>query len=92
MSDTTLGRERADALASSASDLYRAVWRWHFYAGLLVLPFMIILAATGALYLFRDELEAIVHADLKRVEIQENAAKAAPSAMVARRVGNRSGC
>ncbi|MBG3849539.1 hypothetical protein I4699_04475, partial [Xanthomonas hortorum pv. carotae] len=26
---------------------YRAVWRWHFYAGLLVLPFIIWLALTG---------------------------------------------
>lgn len=65
------------------SDLYRAVWRWHFYAGLLVLPFMITLAVTGALYLFRDEIEDIVHSDLKRVVAQENLGRAAPSAMVA---------
>ncbi|HSP31382.1 MAG TPA: PepSY domain-containing protein, partial [Halomonas sp.] len=52
-------------------DLYRAVWRWHFYAGLLVLPFMITLSITGALYLFSDELDAIIHADLKRVVVEE---------------------
>ncbi|SFT42818.1 PepSY domain-containing protein [Mesorhizobium sp. YR577] len=83
MSDLTIGRESAGIAAQSASDLYRAVWRWHFYAGLLVLPFMITLAVTGALYLFRDELDAVIHADLKRVEIRESAAKATPSAMVA---------
>lgn len=84
MSDTTFGRE-ADGIAAaqSASDLYRAVWRWHFYAGLIVLPFMITLAITGALYLFRDEIEAVVHAELKRVEAPANAAMVAPSAMVA---------
>ncbi|MDB5665965.1 PepSY domain-containing protein [Cypionkella sp.] len=27
--------------------LYFAVWRWHFYAGLYVLPFLIMLAVTG---------------------------------------------
>ncbi|MEE7567672.1 biotin/lipoyl-binding protein, partial [Xanthomonas sp. Kuri4-3] len=27
---------------------YRAVWRWHFYAGLLVLPLLAWLALTGA--------------------------------------------
>lgn len=27
--------------------LYFAVWRWHFYAGLYVIPFLIMLAATG---------------------------------------------
>jgi len=30
---------------------YRAVWRWHFYAGLFVLPFIAWLALTGAVYL-----------------------------------------
>lgn len=36
---------------------YRAVWRWHFYAGILCLPFVIVLAASGAVYLFKTELE-----------------------------------
>ena len=31
----------AAARAGAVSDLYRAVWRWHFYAGLLVLPFLV---------------------------------------------------
>ena len=35
MSEDTQGAARS---ASAPSDLYRAVWRWHFYAGLLVLP------------------------------------------------------
>lgn len=66
----------------AASDLYRAVWRWHFYAGLLVLPFMITLAVTGGLYLFRDEIDGYLHADLKRIEAQQ-ATRIAPSALVA---------
>jgi uncharacterized iron-regulated membrane protein len=32
--------------------LYRAVWRWHFYAGLYVAPFMLLLAITGMLMLW----------------------------------------
>ncbi|HBN52279.1 MAG TPA: hypothetical protein DD465_24620, partial [Thalassospira sp.] len=40
-------------------------WRWHFYAGLFVLPFMILLAVTGAAYLFRDEIDDWVYSDLK---------------------------
>lgn len=83
MSDLTIGRGSNGAAVQSASDLYRAVWRWHFYAGLMVLPFMITLAVTGALYLFRDEIDAIVHSDLKNVEIAESVARASPSAMVA---------
>jgi uncharacterized iron-regulated membrane protein len=36
--------------------LYRTIWRWHFYAGLIVAPFLLILAVTGAIYLFNDEI------------------------------------
>lgn len=39
------------------SPAYRAIWRWHFYAGLIVAPFLLILAVTGAIYLFNDEIE-----------------------------------
>ncbi len=34
--------------AHASSRLYRAVWRWHFYAGLFVVPFLLMLALTGA--------------------------------------------
>jgi uncharacterized iron-regulated membrane protein len=43
------------------SPLYRRVWRWHFYAGLVCLPFVFLLAATGAIYLFHVEIEDIVY-------------------------------
>ena len=57
----------ADA-ATHGIDAYRAVWRWHFYAGLLVLPFMILLAVTGGLYLYRDEIDRAWHHQLKQVD------------------------
>lgn len=38
--------------AAVSSRLYRAVWRWHFYAGLVVAPFLLILAASGLVMLF----------------------------------------
>ncbi|WP_276716109.1 PepSY-associated TM helix domain-containing protein [Pseudooceanicola nitratireducens] len=59
MTDTT------NRAASSA--LYRAVWRWHFIAGLLVLPFVIILAVTGGIYLFKDEINNAAYRDLRIV-------------------------
>ena len=83
MSDITLPASGATTVRRVSADLYRAVWRWHFFAGLFVLPFLITLSVTGALYLFRDELDAIIHADLKRVEIRADAATARPSAIVA---------
>nr|WMC98669.1 PepSY domain-containing protein [Aminobacter aminovorans] len=87
MSDMTLGRE--NAVARSASNLYRAVWRWHFYAGLMVLPFMITLAVTGALYLFKDEIDTSVYSDLKRVTVAQT--KVTPEVMVDAALANYPG-
>jgi len=44
-----------------AGEVYRAFWRWHFYAGLLVLPILMLMALTGGLYLFKDELTAVLY-------------------------------
>jgi uncharacterized iron-regulated membrane protein len=63
------------------SGAFRAVWRWHFYAGLLVLPFLMLMALTGALYLFADEIDGAVYRDLSRVE--PRAPSAAPDRWVA---------
>ena len=46
---------------------YRAVWRWHFYAGLLVLPVLMLLALTGGLYLFKAEIEAAAYGRMAQV-------------------------
>ncbi len=37
--------------------LTRTIWRWHFYAGLLVMPFILILSVSGAIYLFKPQIE-----------------------------------
>lgn len=43
------------------SSIYRAVWRWHFYAGLIVLPVALWMAVTGALYLYKAEVEGLLY-------------------------------
>ncbi len=63
------------------SGAFRAVWRWHFYAGLLVLPFLMLMALTGALYLFADAIDGAVYRDLSRVEVRT--ATASPDRWVA---------
>lgn len=55
-STPVLGALAAAPLARDA--VYRAIWRWHFYAGLLCLPFLILLSVTGSLYLFKTEINA----------------------------------
>lgn len=37
--------------------IYATIWRWHFYAGLFVIPFVLLLAVTGAAYLFKPQVE-----------------------------------
>jgi uncharacterized iron-regulated membrane protein len=37
---------------------YRAIWRWHFHAGLFCIPFVLILALTGSIYLFKPQIDA----------------------------------
>lgn len=44
-------------LAAYRATLYRTVWRWHFYAGLFVMPFILLLSVTGAIYLFKPQLD-----------------------------------
>eukprot|EP00611_Tribonema_gayanum_P018502 TRINITY_DN31629_c0_g1_i1.p3 TRINITY_DN31629_c0_g1~~TRINITY_DN31629_c0_g1_i1.p3 ORF type:complete len:138 (+),score=14.97 TRINITY_DN31629_c0_g1_i1:239-652(+) len=36
----------------SPNRLYFAVWRWHFYAGLYVIPFLLMSAVTGLIMLW----------------------------------------
>ncbi|MET0328249.1 MAG: PepSY domain-containing protein [Luteimonas sp.] len=49
----------------AAGDRYRLLWRWHLYAGLFVSPFLVVLAITGAIYLFNDEINDAAHAELR---------------------------
>jgi uncharacterized iron-regulated membrane protein len=53
---------------STRTGVYSAIWRWHFYAGLLTLPILVLLAVTGGLYLFKDEITNVVYARLVEVE------------------------
>jgi uncharacterized iron-regulated membrane protein len=37
---------------------YRALWRWHFHAGMFCIPFVLVLALSGAVYHFKPQLDA----------------------------------
>ena len=54
---------------SRGGGLFRAVWRWHFFAAFLVVPVLLLLATTGLIYLFRFQLEPLMHADLMTVDV-----------------------
>lgn len=68
MTDTTFA-PGASAGATPSSALYRAVWRWHFYAGLLILPIMVLMAVTGGIYLFKDEINDALYPEMRKVAV-----------------------
>ncbi len=78
------GSARLPDVAERGISLYRAIWRWHFFAGLLVIPFMISLAVTGGLYLFNDEIDDTLFAYRNIVPVGE--APLQPSVIVANAV------
>ena len=39
---------------------YNTIWRWHFYAGLFCIPFILVLSISGAIYLFKPQVEAVL--------------------------------
>ncbi len=50
--DETTNRLEEISKKTTKAALYKSVWRWHFYAGIIFAPFLIILAVTGSIYLF----------------------------------------
>lgn len=46
---------------------YQRIWRWHFYAGLFVAPFLILLSLTGIIYLFKPQLDNLMYPELMKV-------------------------
>ncbi|MGF1851178.1 PepSY domain-containing protein [Vibrio satsumensis] len=56
--------------------LYFLTWRWHFYAGLFVIPFMLMLSITGLVMLFDDEIELAFHHDAIEVAASGKPVKA----------------
>jgi uncharacterized iron-regulated membrane protein len=63
---------------------YRAIWRWHFHAGLFCIPFVVLLAITGAIYLFKPQIDAFADRDVDRLATTGHAVGAAAQVAAAR--------
>ncbi|WP_277373863.1 PepSY domain-containing protein [Pseudomonas sp. AA-38] len=61
----------AGAAVRPQPSFYNLAWRWHFYAGLFVIPFLILLSLTGLIYLFKPQLDNLMYADLLQVPLAE---------------------
>jgi len=73
-------RRPAHERPRSGSHWYNAVWRWHFYTGLFCIPFVIWLALTGTIYLWRPQLEALL--DRPYDDLPTTGSVASPDAQV----------
>ncbi|QNH20151.1 PepSY domain-containing protein [Xanthomonas sp. GW] len=69
--------------AAPPARFYRAVWRWHFYAGLLVLPLLAWLALTGAAFVYQQPIDGYFHRALKTVAVPAQAQAVAPQRLLA---------
>lgn len=67
--------ENNESPTKKSNSLYQTFWRWHFYGGIVFAPFLILLAISGALYLYQAEIETFVYKD--KLIVQE-AGKALP--------------
>ncbi|CAM4405383.1 PepSY domain-containing protein [Paenibacillus alkaliterrae] len=56
--------KQADKSSGLRQAIYQSVWRWHFYAGIVFAPFLIILAFSGAVYLFKPQIEGYLYKDM----------------------------
>lgn len=55
--------------AAAASRRWRAIWRTHFYAGVISAPFLVMFALTGLVILYTEPIRLAVDGDLRRVEV-----------------------
>lgn len=63
-------------MSTQKISFYNLAWRWHFYAGLFVAPFMVLLALTGIIYLFKPQLDPLMYGHLLTVPAAERALSA----------------
>lgn len=50
-------KDRAAASGASTLQRYAAAWRWHFFAGVLVVPFLLVLASTGLVMVYYSAVQ-----------------------------------
>lgn len=78
--DTTGARAPTSSRQTRRRNAYRLLWRWHFYAGVFCLPFILWLSVTGMIYLFKPQIEPLL--ERQYAHVSQGPARP-PSAQVA---------
>lgn len=66
------GGEPTNTTEIKKQHFYQRVWRWHFYSGIYVVPFLIMLSLTGIVMLYDTEIKQWRHPHLMTVEVPAN--------------------
>ncbi len=61
----------SSAVVRPVPPLYRTLWRWHFYAGLFVLPFVLVLALSGSVFLFKPQIERWEEREFRQLPVAQ---------------------
>ncbi len=62
--------------SSTQNGIYRTFWRWHFYAGLFCIPLVMALALSGAIYLFKPQIDAWIDRPYQDLPITDSRSSA----------------
>ncbi|WP_239026077.1 PepSY-associated TM helix domain-containing protein [Sphingomonas paeninsulae] len=65
---------------------YDTIWRWHFYAGLFCIPFVLWLSLTGSIYAFRPQIERFIDRPYAHLNVIHPATAAAQAEAAVREV------
>jgi len=57
MSTASIASPNAVSVTRATGLDHRIVWRWHFYAGLFCIPFVLWLSITGTIFLFHPQIQ-----------------------------------
>lgn len=79
-------RNTAAKETAKTQKIYKTIWRWHFYAGIIFAPILILLAVTGSVYLFKAEIEEAIYRDYYEITPQGEQISASEQVEEARRL------
>jgi uncharacterized iron-regulated membrane protein len=80
-------REAKPQAAQASDRVYARLWRWHFFAAFIVIPFVLWQSTTGTLYLWSERLMDALHPQLRFVQAGGQAMP--PSAQVRAALASR---
>ncbi|MFM7270632.1 MAG: PepSY-associated TM helix domain-containing protein [Actinomycetes bacterium] len=66
-------RTQIESQHDASSRRWRILWRFHFYSGILSIPFIVLMALTGLVILYTQPIEDLTQRDLRVVSVGSKA-------------------